>query len=162
MDRLRSAAESLPPKLWRVQYRDCQTNDFPWDGLTAQDTTTFYSEDELESFRKSVERQFTWGWRDPQPYISLFSDKDHAENWAFKEPWNNGRRTPLDWEVITIDTKELEGVYVFNLSHLLSQMKLSLPEKAQQHSEGAYLCLHRIPASALLDRRSSWEVEEGI
>lgn len=175
MDRLRCATDSLPPYLWRVQYSSSQTSYCPDSnnnghhgyGLQARDTHTFYTEDKLESFRQSVERQFTWSWRGPQPYISLFSDEEHAENWALREPWKGNydyHDDTSDWEILTINTRQLQlaDIYIFKLSDLQRELDVSLPERAQQHSEGAYLCLHRIPASAIVQRRAAWQIKQGM
>lgn len=103
MDRFRCQTKYLPANLYRVQYDGCQTSYFE-TGLEARDTSTFYSESELESFRQSLTNQFTWGWRGSQPYITVFSDKEHAENWGLKEPWNRSGCHTSNWEIITIDT----------------------------------------------------------
>lgn len=40
-------------------------------------------------------------------------------------------------------------------------LSLDIPERAQQHVEGAYLCLHRIPPTAVVEERTPAQVEEG-
>ncbi len=40
---------------------------------------------------------------------------------------------------------------VLSLNHVVTTLKLKTPEPATQHVEGAYLCVHKIPVSALCD-----------
>lgn len=143
---------SLPPYLYRVQYEGSQT---AWSGygddLAARDTYTTYDESKIPAFRQSIINQFTWEHRRPQPYISCFSDMEHALNWAFKAPWRRGP-APVSkvFAFVTIDTNQLRETQIFSVNELASRFRIALPDRASQHTEGAYLCLHRIPNSALV------------
>lgn len=157
MDQLRFDWTWLPAKLYRVQYPNCQTTYCSATGLRARDTSTFYSENEKDAFRQSIVNQFTWGWRQPTPYITVFSDKKHAENWAL----SYSRRVGDSCKVIRIDSRELRHVYVFKLSDLQDRLDFEVPVGASQHVEGAFVCLHRIPKCAILGSKITEQIKDG-
>ncbi len=160
MERFRCSPVVLPRNLYRVQYPWCQTA-FSGNGLAAKDTNVTYSEDETDAFGESITNQLTWHYRGLQPYITCFSDKDHAENWALKEPLNPSERDKDSWSLLTIDTRLMPETYVFSLDDLVTRLHLELPEGATQHKKGAYLCLYTIPTSAIVNSASPREVKEG-
>ena len=95
-------------------------------------------------------------------FVSLFSDREHAENWGCKEPWRAGRGCNDDWSLCVIDTTVLKDTNRFlKLSDLLEELDLDLPVRAGQHIRGAFLCLHRIPIEAIVEERSPGEVRAG-
>ena len=160
MEKFRCSPAVLPSNLYRVQYPGCQTI-LSGEGLAAKDINVTYSEDEMEAFRQSIVKQLTWGHRGDQPYIACFSDKDHAKNWALKEPWAPYERDKDSWSLVTIKTRLMPETYVFSLDDLVTRLQLELPERAIQHKKGAYLCLHRIPTSAIVNSASPREVKVG-
>jgi hypothetical protein len=160
MEKFRRRPAVLPVNLYRVQYPGCQTA-LSGNGLEAKDTNVTYTEDGMNAFRQSIIEQLTWGHRGAQPYITCFSDKDHAENWALKEPWNPGEREKDSWSLLTINTRSMPETYVFSLNDLVTQLDLALPERVSQHVRGAYLCLHRIPTTAIVSSASPREVKDG-
>lgn len=160
MEKHRCRPTDLPSKLYRVQYPGCQTA-LSGDGLAAKDTDLFYSGNEMNAFRQSIIEQMTWHHRGAQPYITCFSAKDHAENWALKEPWNPRDQDKGSWRILTIDTTLMPETFVFSLNALAKDLSLEIPERASQHVKGAYLCLHRIPTSAIVKSASSSEVRDG-
>ena len=157
MDFFRCTQEELPSQLWRVQYKCSQTKESDEGNLLAADTHTFYddSQEDLEDFRQSVTDHCTWKHREPTPYISLFSDEDHARNWAMK-PFNS---TGDDCTLLTIDTKMLEGVYVFRLQTLVDDLSIKIPEKASGNIPRAYICLHRIPNAAIIQIKTKEQMQ---
>ncbi|KAL8937602.1 MAG: hypothetical protein Q9216_004342 [Gyalolechia sp. 2 TL-2023] len=163
MDTYHCPPNALPAHLYRVQYPGSQTF-LSGDGLEARDTNVFYPTDRMQEFGQSIVNQLTWGHRGAQPYISCFSDEEHAHNWALKEPWtgtSNPRRA-RDWTVLTIDTSLMSGTKVFKLSHLVQALHLFLPDKASQHIHGGYLCLYTVPTSAIVKQASAGEVEAEV
>lgn len=144
-DRTRQLAEctdSLPAKLYRVQYGSCQT---------MRDTRGLHAKDQssplpsLPEFAKSIEYQFNWNHRIPTRYISLFSDEVYARNWAIKRSEYEGQ--PCD--LITITTDRLSRSTVFKLSNLVASLDLNIPDGAVQHVSGAYVCLYCVPSHAI-------------
>lgn len=152
----------VPPKLYRIDYPGSRTTWTSQEGFKATDTSrTFGGKDLLDS-KRSIEKSFTWSCRDPSPFISLFSDREHAENWGCREPWLGNHRTEGGWTLYVIDTTESRRTTLFfNFSSLVRGLSLDIPERAQQHVEGAYLSLHRIPPAAVIEERTPAQVEEG-
>jgi hypothetical protein len=151
MDRLRERQDSLPKYFYRVQYSGTQTTAGPPPrGFCAAGPTTPYREDDLNGFRAAVERQYTWLNRFATCFISVFSDRDHAKNWAnmFKD-----RETSV-W---AIDTSQLKDVYVFSLRRLVAELGVNIPEGARNQIKAGYMCLNEIPFKAVEQRILSWE-----
>ena len=160
MEKFRCSPTVLPHNLYRVQYPRCQT-EHSGNGLAAKDTKLTFSDDEMDAFGESITNQLTWRNRGAQPYITCFSDQNHAENWALKEPWNPSERDKDSWSLLTIDTRLMPETYVLKLDYVVAQLGLKIPERATQHVKGAYLCLHTIPTSAIVNSASPREVKEG-
>ncbi|KAI0523901.1 hypothetical protein F5B22DRAFT_422226 [Xylaria bambusicola] len=158
MDQYRCPPEELPRYLYRVRYPESQTRHTA-EGLTAADTTTVYGDNEHQRglFRQAVEKHFTSSDRDSSLFISLFSDRDHAENWAYMELWHS--RWSENWTLCTIDTSLLNEVYVFKVSTLVDELRVEIPPQAEQHKKGAYICLHRVPQHAILKEEPVQEVK---
>lgn len=151
----------LPMELYRVHYTGSRTTFSPHEGLAAADTAKIYN-DEV-SLGQAIVNQFTWNSRETSPFISLFSDREHAENWALKEPWRGTLRDAQedDWTLFVIDTRLLGNAWLCKVSQLVSALNLQIPDKAAQHISGSFLCLHRIPAVAIVQERDSEQVKEG-
>ncbi|KAI0377670.1 hypothetical protein F5Y04DRAFT_284738 [Hypomontagnella monticulosa] len=154
MDQYRLKPKDLPSWLYRVQYPESQTGRDS-EGLFAADmTTAFRGDDPLirELFKQAVQNHFTWSYRDSSPFISFFSDRRHAINWGRKEPWDSQHTPRLEWALCTIDTctSQLRGVEIFKVEKLVDVLGVKIPEGARQHQGGAYICLHEIPACAIV------------
>jgi hypothetical protein len=153
MERFRLTTSDLPLNFYRVQYPGTWTN-FDEEGrLAAKDTESTHSTE--SSLRDAVIDAFKWNSYTPSPFIIVFSDRDHAERWAVTMSKSRG-----ECEVFTIDTRQLDGVHIFKLSTLVDKLGIKLPEKAQQHKNMAYLCLHWIPATALSSSESTSSIQE--
>ena len=142
MDRLRCSEEQLPEYLYRVQYDGCNTV-FSIDGLFAADIATTFDETAIPDFRESIVNQFTRMSRLPTPYISTFSDREHAENWALK--------MGTSAKLLRLNTALWDDPYVFKLSTLVQMLPVIIPDAASQHIKGAYLCLHSVPSNAIVE-----------
>lgn len=156
MDALSCDLDKLPRYLYRVHYPRSQTTYSKLAGLEARDTETVYEDTPAgqNMFRDTVRRHLTWNSRQTTPFISLFSNRDHAVNWGWKESWRCYGPFEKDWSLITISTELLAecGSTVFRLSDLADRWGIEvIPEKARQHVKGEYLCLHRVPAKAILE-----------
>jgi hypothetical protein len=57
-------------------------------------------------------------------------------------------------------TKIISTIHFFKLSDLVEELDLDIPKDAGQHIRGAFLCLHRIPTTAILESRNPREVKE--
>ena len=66
------------------------------------------------------------------------------------------------WAVHEVDGIEFRRVtYIFRLSNLVKRLSLDVPERASQHIQGTFICLYRIPASAIMESRTPAEIEYG-
>uniref|UniRef100_A0A093URP2 DUF7587 domain-containing protein n=2 Tax=Talaromyces marneffei PM1 TaxID=1077442 RepID=A0A093URP2_TALMA len=160
MSEYRCRPEELPHRLYRVHYPESETirTDV---GFKAADTTTVYgnSECDLRLLKQAVEDHFTWGYRGRSPFISLFSDRNHAENWGCAEPWLGSNPHREQWSLFTIDTSLLKEVCVFKVSRLVDVLGVKIPERAVQHERGSYICLHQVPANAILEEMTGSDVK---
>jgi len=101
----------------------------------------------VAEFAQSLVNQYTWGYRSPVPYVSVFSDWAHAGAWALAYSRDKG----VDCTVYTIDGRFLRNTFVFKVSVLEQELSVQIPEEASQHRGAGYLCLHSVPASAISD-----------
>jgi hypothetical protein len=101
MDEYVCSIWDLPSKLYRVHYAGSRTAFSSQQGFVASDTTKNFRSGELDECRRAIEKQFTWSCQDPLPFISLFSDTRHAEDWGRKEPWR-GQQGPIETGLSTL------------------------------------------------------------
>ncbi|PVH92455.1 hypothetical protein DM02DRAFT_722078 [Periconia macrospinosa] len=150
----------VPDKLYRVHYPGSRTTFASSEGFSASDTSKVYSNDKLSDFKQDIVNQFTWSCRKSLPFISLFSDREHAENWGCKEPWHGHQDD--GWSLYVIDATRLKDTNrLFKLSDLLEELNLQIPAPAGRQIHGAYLCLHHIPVEAIIEKKSPSEVKAG-
>jgi hypothetical protein len=142
----------LPKVLYRVQYPGRQTRYSPEHGLSARDKTTVPNNAEL--LGRFVKESFTWGSPTHNPFINLFSERDHAVNWAISE----SKRAGQGYLVMSIDTSELDKSRTIKLLTVTRKLNIMIPERALSHVRGAYLYLHEIPAQSIY----STETSEGL
>ena len=162
MDAYVCSKNDIPDDLYRVNYPDSRTAFSTTKGFSASDTTKVYDTSELAEFKQAIVNQFTWSCRASSPFVSLFSDRAHAESWGRKEPWHRHKGLSDDWSLHVIDTTKLKDTNrFFKLSDLWEELDLDLPVGAGQHIRGAFLCLHRIPIDAIVEKRSPGEVRAG-
>ena len=165
MDELRVQDKDLPTRLYRVQYDRSVTRFRSAEkgtDLEAQDTQTFYTWPERDNFAHAVQKQFHWGHRGKQPFISVFSDKDYAMNWAMYAPWNRRGYSTSECQLLTVDTTKLgKESYVFKLNTLVGQLGVVLRQGIGNHEEGAYLFLHRVPEEAIVQYQDREEIRRG-
>ena len=155
--------EDVPSTLYRIDYPGSRTIYSQVGGFVAADRMKVYEGQKDAEFRRDIEKQFTWGCRDPLPFISLFSDREHAENWGLRQPWrgNTSHLSHNDWALYVIDTSRLGDTCFMSLRDLVDGLKLILPDKASQHIPGTYVCLHRIPSAAVVERIGPKQVQYG-
>ncbi|KAK4911307.1 General control protein [Elasticomyces elasticus] len=125
----------------------------PNRGLSAADTVTPFEDDD-STFKQSIINQFTWGNRTPTPFISVFSNHDHARLWALKM----GTLVQL----YKIDVSQLSAQQIYQLATVVRHFDIKLAEAAQQHRAGAYLILHNIPPAAIVGVEDQEAIESYI
>ncbi|KAK5737579.1 hypothetical protein LTR17_006626 [Elasticomyces elasticus] len=151
----------LPEEFYRVQYHG-STIKSPSDGsgLLAADIRTIYNEKDIEGFRQSVINQFTWKIKNhvKTPYVSVFVDREHAENWARRM----GESTSSsEIKLFIIDTSLLSTQTVYRLETLVKRLNIcenELEAAAWQHEYGAHMVLHHIPLKAIKESRDFGQI----
>lgn len=134
MDAYACSKFDLPGELYRVHYPGSRTTFSEPEGFTTADTTSIFGADELIEFKRAVENQFTWSCRAHLAFISLFSDREHAENWGLKQPWGGSKDPENNWSLHVINTAILRSTsHLYKLSDLVEKLDLDIPEGAEQH-----------------------------
>lgn len=155
--------DNIPKLLYRVDYPGAQVKFSSQSGFSAKDKTRTFSDRDLEDFARAIEYQFTWAYRQPLPFISLFSDLKHAQNWGCKTPWSPDTTASPPWTLYTIDTASISTTHTFfKLGDIVNTLRVTIPQGAQQHIKGAFVCLHGIPTSAIQESSTHTEVRQGM
>ena len=116
---------NVPHELYRVNGPGPRTIYTSQEGFKAADTSRTFGVKELLVFKRSIEQTFTWKCQDALPFISLFSDREHAEIWGRRKPCHGSHRLGDGWALYVIDATELrKTTLLFNLSSLVGRLKL--------------------------------------
>ena len=163
MERYLLSKNDLPSTLYRIDYPGSRTIYSPSEGFVATDRLKVYAAQDILEFKQDIVNHFTWRCRNPGPFISFFSDREHAENWGLKQPWRGhaSGRSRDAWALYVIDTQRLDETCFFSLKDLVEGLGLELPDKANQHIPGTYLCLHNLPSTAIIDIVGPEQVQYG-
>ncbi|WEW61790.1 hypothetical protein PRK78_007286 [Emydomyces testavorans] len=145
----------VPPRLYYVRHARSQAYDDFSGGFRARDYGRFYPYSDTQAeFSKSVENHLDWSSREPSPYLSVMSDRNHADNFALVMQ----SRTGYVAEVYEINARRLNTSYIFNVPYLMEELRLSVRPDAMNASE--YLVLHRIPGQAVVGCRTTKDIED--
>lgn len=126
-----------------------------YEGLEAIDTVTLYDvgrdeeeeDDTIQEFGDAVEQHLSWVRHYESIFISLFSQRRHAENWMLDRHKRLGSR---NCTLLQIDTTTLNGFFIFRAQEIVDALSLSTPEAAQASVAGEYLIAHYIPPRAII------------
>ncbi|CAG8724449.1 2465_t:CDS:2, partial [Acaulospora colombiana] len=136
----RYQAQDYPLTLYRVQYEGCQTRrDRSSNELRATSSAIPQTKSEL---REMVDKHLDWACWEPSPFISLFSDEEHAINWGrrlLRRRWGmrNKKFTLLSFQIPE------QTAMVFSVSDLQTSLGVVTWNGKLAHDE--YLCFGRIP-----------------
>lgn len=151
-----------PPSdtLYRIQYEGCATTYSPHSGLTAKDTSTFYTDcdDIYIDFGGAVEDHLCWRKHYDSPFISVFGNKQHAENWALD--WSKRHHDKI-CQVFEIKASKLVRSYIFSAHEIRENLPLQVSEKAEASIKDEYLICYRIPAQAIAGYRDTEDIKQG-
>jgi hypothetical protein len=67
----------------------------------------------------------------------------------------------MECEVFEIDSSKLRDVYVFSVVRIIRQLQIRPSELVDWLDPDEYLCLHRIPAEAMVRVRGTAEIKDG-
>jgi hypothetical protein len=155
LSRYRANPEALPKLMYRVHYSPCQTRwyDDEYGGFESVLHTTPATE---ELFVKTMLQHLRWE-HIRSPFISLFSDEEHAQNWAL----DRSRKIGKECNVVKIWSGPGNCAQFFHVPSLWSQLPHD-SEDARRNCptwhEHEYLCLFQIPSQARLIDRSTKEI----
>ncbi|KAJ5111856.1 hypothetical protein NUU61_001486 [Penicillium alfredii] len=152
--------------LYRVQYGDSMTTYDIYEGLEAVDTVTLYDdggdeqeeEDTLQEFGDAVEQHLSLDTDYESIFISLFSQRRHAENWMLDRHTRFGSR---NCTLLQIDTAALNGLFIFRAEEIVDKLSLSIPEAAQASVAREYLIAHYIPPHAIIRSQTVDDIYAG-
>lgn len=155
----------VPGTLYRVQYGDSMTTYDLYEGLEADDTATLYDDegdeeedDTLEEFGDAVERHLSWDTEYESIFISLFSQRRHAENWMLERHTRFGSR---NCTLLQIDTSNLVAFFIFRAEEIVDALSLSIPEAAQASVAREYLIAHYVPSRAIIGSQTVDDILAG-
>ncbi|KAG8852731.1 hypothetical protein FRB91_006065 [Serendipita sp. 411] len=133
----------FPITLYRIHYPGSQTTFSRQLGLESASDFTPYR---VKGLRNAVKYHIDWQCDIPSPFISTFSNRGHALNWARTWRANNGDQP---CKIVELVIEANDGVAVFRLADLVDGLGITTTlEPSQYRSE--YLCLHNIPPEAIV------------
>jgi hypothetical protein len=103
----------MPGKLYRVDCPGSRTPFASTEGFSASDTTKVYGASDLVECKQAIVYQFTCSCRARLPFISLFPNHEHGENWGQKEPWRGRKGHGSDRSLHLIDPTTLKDTHCF-------------------------------------------------
>lgn len=126
----------LPRYLWRVTDSNSQSQrDVNTGDLVASDhTRTFYNK---SGFKQAIADHIAWSHRRRSCFLSVFSDKRHAQNWAYQRAKTRTYVCIHEIEACRLPPE----TYIFDVVSLMAALEV-IP-CFQTHE---LLILHRIPA----------------
>lgn len=131
-----------PKRLWRVTHGNSQSQlDHDGNHLAADDSRVFHDEVEL---KEAVQHHIDWWSSRPSCFLSVFSDENHAANWAAQRE----KRDPPAY-IHEIDTTLLFGVQVLDMELLMDKLEIEHPYSAHE-----LLFLNYIPAHCIVHTRT--------
>ncbi|KAF2190784.1 hypothetical protein K469DRAFT_560036 [Zopfia rhizophila CBS 207.26] len=144
---------TLPHLVYRVDYPTAQTTYNPSSGFRAKNQTTILST--TFTLKTTLIPHLTWATNRSSPFISVFSSKSHAEQWARHLSAQKGG---MRCYVLTINTRMLGRGPVFRAEDWVGEVVeggegmggRELTEWSWNH-EGEYLIMYKIPKEAIVD-----------
>ena len=152
MDNLQLQPHKIPLRLYRVNYAGTMSAYTPGEGIKA---ATIGIAPPLRSdqsmFLQSLKSHLV------SPYVSLFENKRHAENWALSWKKNNER----ECHVIEIDGTQLSEIKFFHPYEIELQLDVSAGVIFPIVDRDEFVCLGLIPNHAIIGSRSTSAIDYG-
>ena len=130
--------------LYRVQVPGSATKFV--DGALIAAGAHFTNQTIVDYAPRLLHEHFLWTSNHPSPFISVFTDEDHARNWATGLVKKNAG---MVCTIYRIDPLLLHGKAIFNATRLVEELNIDLPDAARNQAENEYLVLRSIPAEAI-------------
>lgn len=135
----------LPKTLWRVTHGNTQSLFQNGDIVAVDDTREFRDDADLAD---AVQNHVNWYSKQPSCFLSVFTDKTHARNWAKQREKGYG---PVYVHEISTDLFPA-CTYVLDIEVLMNELEIVHPYSANE-----LLILHRIPARSIVSTQSPGE-----
>lgn len=150
MNSYRVRRRNFPLTVYRIDYPGAQTTySQQWGFQSAGNFTPYH----VNGLRNAVTYHLDWQCRTPSPFISVFGNRQHAENWA--QLWND--RNSGTCYIVTITIQAEDDVIVFRVANLINRLGVTTSlHPSQYHSE--YFCFRRIPAEAIVRREPVYQL----
>ncbi|KAG8806454.1 hypothetical protein FRC17_004981 [Serendipita sp. 399] len=142
MDSYSLGREAFPLTVYRVTYPGAQASYSRESGFKSASN---FTPRRVKGFQNAVEYHLNWQCRTASPFISTFSNFQHAQNWAKR--WTENHK-----EACTIVELEIEtdhNVTVFHVSTLAEKLGVT-PSIDPSFYRSEYLCFHRIPPRCIV------------
>ncbi|EWC44759.1 hypothetical protein DRE_06537 [Drechslerella stenobrocha 248] len=147
------ATGDFPPYLYRVNLHGVSHT--AWDELTgfqcsADGYVDIYDNNNLFN---ALKNHLNWNSGSPSHLISTFSDKLHAENWAWKQICNGRAETA---QLMTIDPHRIVNRFgrpipILDVLSFVQKRPKILPDFIDETSvEGEYVVFYKIPRDAVI------------
>ncbi|KAI9745075.1 MAG: hypothetical protein M1818_001353 [Claussenomyces sp. TS43310] len=148
MERIQLPSFEIPSKLYRIHYAGSQTG-CDDGGFWAVELRYCTS---VSRALETIESHVNWWSNEPSPWISTFSNRAAAENWALTWKRNNNGQ---DCDVVEIDGSRLLDCLIVRVRDVLHPME-------RPYSSMEYLVLHHVPQDAIVRWKSTRHLEVGM
>lgn len=148
--------QTRPAVAYRIVFHNSCTIPTPDGGLVAPRSLDARASDAI--FTDAVQNHIDWSSRTFSPFVSLFYDKKHAENWTNKLL---GKRRRTEYDLLTIDIAKLSNKKVYNLGILLSTPDIRTQLQPEQY-EKELLVLGEILGEAVVAREKYQMASNGM
>ncbi|KAM3420157.1 hypothetical protein BST61_g3456 [Cercospora zeina] len=137
---------SKPTRGYRVQYEGAWTTITPIGGLQASSIFPNPSRGFTDPKLKQLTNDhLDWNSRQGSPFISIFTDQSHAEDWALKWSERNGGKIA---SILHIECNKITRL--FSVKEVVSSLGINTDMQPEQY-EDEYLAVNQIPAEAIVE-----------
>ncbi|KAI5366401.1 hypothetical protein Slin15195_G079210 [Septoria linicola] len=139
---------SKPTRGYRVQYEGAWTTVTTIGGLQASSIFPNPSRGFTDAKLKQLTSDhLDWNSRQGSPFISIFTDEQHAEDWAMKWSERNGGKTA---NVLHIECSKITRL--FSVKEVVNSLGIDTEMLPEQY-EDEYLAVNQIPTEAIVENR---------
>jgi hypothetical protein len=137
-------------KLSRVNYAESRTVLSSTEGFRAVDTTKGFGANELAEFKKAIYKVSSRGVAEPVCHSSLSSPSA-----SMLDPLRRYKGPRGNWSPHVIDPTILKSTnQFFKVNDLVEELGSNDSQRRLAAYPGAFLCHHRIPNEAIVERRN--------
>lgn len=140
---------SKPSRGYRVQYEGAWTTVTTIGGLQASSIFPNPSRGFTDTKLKQLTSEhLDWNSCQGSPFISIFTDLGHAEDWALKWSERNGGKVA---SVLVIDCNKITRL--LSVREVVDHLGIHIPEMLPEQYEDEYIAINQIPTEAIVESR---------